>query len=768
MLAKKKRFDRWRNFRRLVAKSFTTRRNEIRLALIFLGLIILPSGLLAYFSWRAIENEKLLSQQRLEESYRQFARLAGREIDSELAKIEARWMAAVEGIFAPAGRIPAVEKLDSLRKNEPLIAACFLLTGPGRVVYPPGFSLQQEKLLPAPWENESYAREHEIFETLVADGEALEYRTYDLPGAIAVYGEILSRVSNPQLRGMAESYIGRAQQKKGEWAAALATFQNLLASYAEVRDLNKMYLRFLAQYQIAVCLENLGRDAEAVAALLRFNRDLMDRSDAVSTQQYSYFLEQIQILATRLLASPKLSERAGYQPQFEALAEQNKKRLSQKYFLQLLGQELSEVLIKRRQYRPATRYMAVQAENEPYLLAYRFLPDASSGYIAGLFAVQIDLAQLRRQLFPAILPNLKFSEQVTLAIRNAEGDFVIGAAGSTREPIAVQALTPPFDFWQVAVYLIEAQTLEQRPDFRATLGLWLISLLLFSILLGAYIFIRRAQREAYLSQMKSTFVSNVSHELRTPLASIKMLVELLEMQLAGRPSPPVENFKTRSEQYLGIIRRECDRLGRLIENVLDFAKIERGVKQYNFEYEDPAAVLRLAVESFQPHAEAQGFALALDIADPLPELRLDADAISQVMLNLLSNAVKYSGAVKEIRVRAYGGGSQVVVEVTDRGIGIPAAEISRIFEGFYRVDQRLNALQQGGMGLGLTLARDIVRAHGGDISVNSEVGAGSTFAFTLPIPAEDPAKIKAAPPMNGESEAIVQISDHFAAEIKTP
>jgi signal transduction histidine kinase len=126
------------------------------------------------------------------------------------------------------------------------------------------------------------------------------------------------------------------------------------------------------------------------------------------------------------------------------------------------------------------------------------------------------------------------------------------------------------------------------------------------------------------------------------------------------------------------------------------------------------------------------------------------------MLNLLSNAAKYSDAVKEIRVRAYDAGSQVVVEISDRGIGIPAAEIPKIFEGFYRVDQRLNAQRQGGMGLGLTLARDIVRAHGGDISVNSEVGAGSTFAFTLPIPAEDPAKIEAAPPMNGESEAIVQ------------
>ena len=168
--------------------------------------------------------------------------------------------------------------------------------------------------------------------------------------------------------------------------------------------------------------------------------------------------------------------------------------------------------------------------------------------------------------------------------------------------------------------------------------------------------------------------------------------------------------------------------------MLDFSKIERGVKQYSFEYEDPAAILRMAVDSFRPAAEEQGFTLALEIAEPLPELRADADAISQVILNLLSNAVKYSDTVKEIRIRAYQQGAHVAIEVAERGIGIAAAEITKVFDDFYRADQRLNSQKQGGMGLGLTLARQIVRAHGGEISVCSEVGKGSAFTFTLPIP----------------------------------
>jgi signal transduction histidine kinase len=759
-LAREEHFGRLRSFRRFLAGMLAARRKDMRSAAIFLGLIILPSGLLAYFSWRAIENEKLLSRQRLQESYSQFARLAGREIDDALEKVEKHWISAVKEISERDARSLVTNDFEALTRKEPLIAACFLLTAPGKVAHPPGLSLLQESFLPKSWEKESYVREHEIFNKLVTAGEEREYRLYDLNGAIKTYREILTSVSNPQLRGMAESYIGRALQKKGDWTAALSTFQSLLAGYAEVRDLNNMYLRFLAQYQIAVCLESLGRDQEAIAALLRFNQDLMERSDAISTEQYYYFLEHIRALAPLLLSSPQLSNAASYQARFEALAEQSKRRLSQKYFLQLLDRQLNRMVIERKYYRPQFRYVSGEAESEPYLLAYYPLADASAVYITGLFGFQIDLAQLRQRLFPAILRNLKFSEQVVLAILNGQGDYVIGTARPGHQPIAAQTLAAPFDFWQVAIYLSEAQTASRRWDFRTTLGLWLIFLLLSSILTGAYIFIRRAQREAHLSQMKSTFVSNVSHELRTPLASIRMLAELMEMQMAGGSAGATENFKARVAQYLSTIRRECDRLSRLIENVLDFSQIERGAKQYDFEYEDPAAVLRMAVESFRPHAEAEGFRLEMRIEEPLPELRLDADAIAQVMLNLLSNAVKYSDEVKEIRIRACRNGSRITVEVTDRGIGIDAKEIPRIFEDFYRVDQRLSSQKQGGMGLGLTLARQIIRAHGGDITVKSEVGKGSTFTFTLPIPAEELPKINEAAAIDDES--------NFPGEISVP
>ncbi len=711
-------------------KAMKAGRNEIRTALIFLGLIFIPSGLLAYFSWRALENEKLFAQKQLQESYRQFARLAAREIDNELEKYEKRWTNAVKSAFHADGRSLALERLDRLAQKDALMSAVFVLTAPGEAVYPPEARLENRSDASTKMEQESYVREHEIFTQLETAGGELEYRAYDLSAAIAAYREILAKVTTPQLRGMAELDIGRAQQKQGAWREALATFERVLAAYAEVRDRNNTYLRFLAQYQIAVCLENLGRDGDALEALLRLNQDLFERSDAISSQQYSYFLNLAQNLAARLMASPELADSARYHQRFNALAEQGKKRISEKYFLRLLDGKLQETVIERKLYKARFRYVADANDHEPFLLAYHFLPDAGGIYVTGVLGLQIDLAQLQERLFPAILKELQFGEQATLALLNRRGDFVIGTANPAHRQIAAHNLSAPFNFWQIAVRM-PAPAPPGQWNFRSTLGVWLISLLLLSILSGAYLFIRRARREAYLSRMKSTFVSNVSHELRTPLASIKMLAELMEMQLSGKPNARLQPGK--AQQYLAVIGRECERLGRLIDNVLDFSKIERGFKQYHFEYEEPGLVLRQAVESFRPHAEAQGFTVNVEIAEDLPEARIDADALAQVMLNLLSNAVKYSDEIKKIRVRAVCEVERILVEVSDKGLGIPAAELSKIFESFYRIDQRLSAQKQGGMGLGLTLARHIVQAHGGEIHAQSEVGKGSTFTFTIPL-----------------------------------
>ena len=218
--------------------------------------------------------------------------------------------------------------------------------------------------------------------------------------------------------------------------------------------------------------------------------------------------------------------------------------------------------------------------------------------------------------------------------------------------------------------------------------------------------------------MKSDFVSNVSHELRTPVASIRVFGELLRTGRAHEPD--------KVREYGEHIEGETRRLTRLIDNILDFSRIESGRKEYRFSDGDLREVVLSVIRTFEVRLAAQGFAIELEQPGaPLPPVRMDADAIAQAFQNLLDNAVKYSGESKEVVVTLRAEGDRVAVSVLDHGIGIAP---------FHRVGTGL-VHDVKGSGLGLSLVHHIVAAHGGEVSVVSAPGKGSTFTMTLPVPA---------------------------------
>jgi signal transduction histidine kinase len=247
---------------------------------------------------------------------------------------------------------------------------------------------------------------------------------------------------------------------------------------------------------------------------------------------------------------------------------------------------------------------------------------------------------------------------------------------------------------------------------------------MLAIGIGSWLIVSDLRRQLTLSRQKSDFVSNVSHELKTPLTSIRMFSELLA---EGRITE-----ESRRREYLGIISAETARLTRLINNVLDFARIERGEKKYRFVPCDLVSIVAETVESYRPQLEASGFAVRCELpAGPVP-VNAERDALAQVLLNLISNAEKYSSERKEITVRLKAGQQQAVIEVLDRGIGVPPGCEEKIFEQFYRAHDSLSSGIQGS-GLGLTLARQIARAHGGEIFCQARDGGGSCFTFKLPL-----------------------------------
>lgn len=697
---------------------------------------MLPSVVLGILSWRAVESERSFSLERLKASYRQVANLAARQMNYQLSSLESRWIAEFDAILAASRGKPTPELVREFESHEPTIARYFLLNAPGRVGYSPELAPDHMDAPDPGGTGATRIPEEEPFARLLSRGEEFEYARGNLRAALAAYQEMATTVENPRLKAIALSCIGRVQLKAQDWTGALATFRKLLRAYPDMRDLNRMYLRFLAQYQIAVSLKGLHRSSEALDALLELNRDLLRRSDAMTTMQYSYYAELIQTLSPSLLAAAPPADRERHAEAFAALGEQSKKRISEKYFVHLLETELSELSFRQKRFSPRTRYMTSRAEGVPFLLAYRALPDAQEAYATGILGAQVDLARLEEQVLAA-MRNLPMDSEGTVAILGAGGTVMIGAQAASGTLMASHELAPPFDSWQVAIYLRDVPTAMRRLDVRSTAWLWLISVMLLSILVGGYLFILRARRQAYLSRAQTTFVSNVTHELRTPLSSIRMFAELLELQSAAPRGKTTMRTSGNAAQYLAIIRQECDRLNRLIDRVIDFSRMERHVKQYQFEDADLGAVVSTVVEAFRPNADARGFDLRVAVDGPLPPMRLDADAISQVILNLLTNAVQYSATTREIRVRVRQQRTSVVIEVSDRGVGIEAKHLGRIFDKFYSTWRRMDDRTQGGLGLGLTLSREIVRAHGGDITVRSVVGQGSTFTVTLPAPRAD-------------------------------
>jgi signal transduction histidine kinase len=247
-----------------------------------------------------------------------------------------------------------------------------------------------------------------------------------------------------------------------------------------------------------------------------------------------------------------------------------------------------------------------------------------------------------------------------------------------------------------------------------------------SLLMGAgmALMYRNVARELALAKLKSDFVSNVSHELRTPLALIRLYAETLEL---GRI--PTSG---KQHEYHEIIRKESERLTALINNILDFSRIESGKKEYSFRETDIAELVRSTLDSYRFEIEQGGFQFEEKIANDVPCLLVDREAIARSLLNLVNNAVKYSSTEKYLGIHLYRRDGRVNLEVIDHGIGIPPKEQVKIFEKFYRVGDPL-VHNTKGSGLGLSLVRHIVEAHGGDVEVESMPGKGSKFIIRLPV-----------------------------------
>ena len=271
---------------------------------------------------------------------------------------------------------------------------------------------------------------------------------------------------------------------------------------------------------------------------------------------------------------------------------------------------------------------------------------------------------------------------------------------------------------------LKGKSIEELARDRFYESLLLIGILYILIIVGGYILMRNIRKEMQLARLKSDFVSNVSHELRTPLALIRMYAETLEMDR-------VKTDEKRYEYYR-IINQESERLTRLINNILNFSRIESGRKEYKFSDVNINDIIKSVFDMYSYHIEQEGFLLITELNEQIPTAHADKEAVSEAFINLIDNAIKYSKEDKKITVRTGLSDGFVFIEVEDRGIGIEQNQQTAIFEKFYRISSAL-VHDTKGSGLGLSLVQHIMQSHQGKILLESEPGKGSMFKLLFPI-----------------------------------
>ena len=334
-----------------------------------------------------------------------------------------------------------------------------------------------------------------------------------------------------------------------------------------------------------------------------------------------------------------------------------------------------------------------------------------------------DVMQDRLPSSPRLYGGLESTRKLSFELRAPDGT-VIGRVRNPRNEVTARTepFAGPFEGYTVRVAPTPGSTVVWTRRFLA-LEITFIGLMGLAIVAASIFGLRYTMRQLELVHLKSSFVSNVTHELKTPIALIRLAVETLQMR---RVSTPEEN-----EKFLRTIGRETARLSQLVDNILDFARLEAGQRIFGAERVDLGHVVRDAVESLGPRLEHQGFKVEVDVPEGLPPVRGDTTALTHCVLNLLDNAIKYSRTRREVRVSAAARDGAVTASVADRGIGIAPADQKRIFEKFVRVETGL-VHDVKGAGLGLSLVDQIMRAHGGHVEVVSNTGEGSTFTLVLP------------------------------------
>lgn len=695
-------------------------RSKVKVTLLFLLSFGIPSAFLLFLAIRGIENDRALLEQRLLAEHNRIANSLVAEVENVISSVEndlIRLLDETPDNGGPDRSLSGIGFESSL-----LVDEVFLIQGDD-LVYPGTVLLYSEGDYQPSGQNRFNTQG---IENTIAEAERNEFQLKDYNRALELYSLALGSSVATDVKADLRMRLARVYIRRGEMVRAIETFDLVAQRFANNRLPGGLPGGLVARLESVKLIHQLGDSTQAKNRLVDLFQKLLNSSWSLSRTQFRFVRSQIETLASELakLTMPDGSNSFHLAHTFRERADSLVIRTD--YLLAVKAGVLSIVLDSTGlSTERATIYRSLIFVNlEKTMLV---IAKAVSNHNDDITAAGTVINQT--ELVTSVLPNLidgdELGDNAALLIKSENGATIYGESLPVESRRTVTAtFKEGFPPWRIELYQIDPDFFESLISGQQSFYIYSLITVMLAMIFGAIMTTRMMSRELELARMKSDFVSTVSHEFRSPLTSIRQLAEMLGSDRVSS--------EERRKRYYDVILEQSERLSLLVSNILDLARIDE--QRFNLEYEevDISQLLNTIVVRARKQGGEEGIAIRLNIDDELPPVSVDPDAITHIMTNLIDNAIKYSNESPDVAIGVKADGRELVITVSDKGIGIPKGEIDKVFERFYRVGDEFTRKVKGS-GLGLALVRELVQAHSGTIKILSEPKRSSTFTIRLPM-----------------------------------
>lgn len=693
-----------------------------RSVVILAGFTLILGFILTTLAVREAEREKLARERDIEREKQRYASLLTGEIDSLFSEIEEK----ISTALAVAQIQQDIQILSEIcrrgAEGENLIGDIFLAVMNKELVLPlknPLFFKSERRRLAGI--NLEKIESNALFKT----AESAELVANNLPLAVQSYKTLANSVLDDSSKALALNRLARCYKKSGNLNQSLNTYKTILNDFSDEMSSEGVPLGIIAFFQIGAITQKIEPEKTG-PIILEFYSRLMSPDWPLDKSQFQVYRNMIVTMrGTWETEGNEIGEDVSFKNQWDELEEQADVKLGEltreedliEKIIPLVQDRLFESGSKTNKF---SHFSEIAGNN-------LFLITAATVQNDTILGIRLDNSVLVEERLPQILDKLPIPEDWLVQIVDSEehivlGDEVLVSLADRLSSPFVLGFDQDFPPWKIHILQKYPNASDRQPSLRRNVYILVVVVVMAVLFFGGFMAIKSTAKELELARLKSDFVSTVSHEFRTPLMSIRYLSEMLD---TGRVKG-----EDKKKIYYGKISNESERLSRLIENMLDYSKIEAGMKKYQFESLSVEDIVWNVAKRFEEYHAHKPLTLNVEITDNLPSINADREGISRAVFNLLDNAVKYSGKDPVIYFRARCEGSDLFLEVQDSGSGISLDEQNKVFGKFYRSADSIQKNIEGS-GIGLTLVHHIVRAHGGEVFLESDVGTGTKVTLKL-------------------------------------